>query len=222
MNVVLFGATGMIGAGALRACLEDVRVESVLAVGRVPCGISHPKFRELVRSDFFDYSDAGDDLKELDACFFCLGVSAAGMSEEAYHRITYELTMATAQALLSLNPGLTFCYVSAEGADSTESGRFMWARVRGKTENHLMQLPMETYMFRPGYVQPLKGVRSKTRAYRAMYAVLGPLYPVLERVVPSHVTTTVNLGRAMIQVGAEGYMKDVLENPDINALGAGE
>ena len=208
----------MVGAGVLIECLEDPRVESVLAVGRRAGAVAHPKLRELIRPDLFDYSDATDDLLTLDACFFCLGVSAAGMSEAAYHRVTYDLTFAAAEALLDLNPALTFCYVSGEGTDSTERGRLMWARVKGKTENQLLRKSPNAYMFRPGFIQPLKGVRSKTRVYQALYTVLGPLYPVLKQLLPKHVTTTINVGRAMIEVAERGHTKRILENPDINSL----
>lgn len=218
MNVVVFGATGMVGAGVLSECLEDPRVQSILVVGRTPCGVRHPKLREIIRSDFFDYSDVTADLKGQNACFFCLGVSAVGMTEAAYHRLTYELTLAAATALADLNLGLTFCYVSGEGTDSTESGRAMWARVKGKTENHLLRLPFNAYMFRPGFIRPVKGFRPKTRLYQAFYGVFGPLYPLLRRLLPAHVTTSENLGRAMIRVAAEGCSQHVLENPDINAL----
>jgi len=220
VNVIIFGATGMVGAGVLRECLEDPRVRSVLVLGRRPCGVTHPKLREIIRSDFVDYSGSAADLSGLDACFFCLGVSSAGMTEAAYTRVTYDLTLAAAEALLALNSSLTFCYVSGEGTDSTERGRFMWARVKGKTENDLLRLPCRTYLFRPGFIQPLKGVRSKTRLYQAVYDVLGPLFPLLRRAFPKHVTTTENVGRAMIEVAARGAMKRVLENPDINALAA--
>ena len=208
----------MVGAGVLIECLEDRRVESVLAVGRRPCSVAHPKLRELIRSDLFDYGDAIGDLRNQDACFFCLGVSAAGMNEAAYHRVTYDLTMAAAESLLHLNPVLTFCYVSGEGTDSTERGRLMWARVKGKTENQLLRMSPNAYIFRPGFIQPLRGVRSKTRVYQAIYTVLGPVYPFLKRLLPKHVTTTVNVGRAMIEVVAQGHTKRVLENPDINSL----
>ena len=208
----------MVGAGVLIECLDDSRVESVLTVGRRPCAVAHPKVRELVRSDLFDYGDATDDFLNLDACFFCLGASAVGMSEAAYHRVTYDLTVAAAQSLLGLNPALTFCYVSGEGTDSSERGRLMWARVKGKTENHLLRMPLKAYMFRPGFIQPLRGVRSKTRVYQIIYTVLGPFYPLLKRLVPKHVTTTANVGLAMIEVAAQGHTKHVLENPDINSL----
>ena len=218
MKAVVFGATGMVGAGVLVECLADSRVASVLVIGRRPCGVAHPKVRELVRADFFDWRDAAADLRGWDACFFCLGVSSVGMGEAAYHRVTYELTIAAAEALAAANPQLTFCYVSGEGTDGTERGRLMWARVKGKTENQLLRMPFRAYAFRPGYIQPFKGVRSKTRLYQAFYDVLGWLYPVLRRLLPRHVTTTENMGRAMIRVAAEGYGKRVLENPDINAL----
>jgi len=218
VKAVLFGATGMVGAGVLVECLADSRVASVLVIGRRPCGVAHPKVRELVRADFFDWRDAAADLRGWDACFFCLGVSSVGMGEAAYHRVTYELTIAAAEALAAANPQLTFCYVSGEGTDGTERGRLMWARVKGKTENQLLRMPFRAYAFRPGYIQPFKGVRSKTRLYQAFYDALGWLYPVLRRLLPRHVTTTENMGRAMIRVAAEGYGKRVLENPDINAL----
>jgi uncharacterized protein YbjT (DUF2867 family) len=154
-----------------------------------------------------------------DACFFCLGVSSSGMSEEAYHRVTYDLTMAAAGSLAKVSPALTFCYVSGAGTDSTERGRSMWARVKGKTENALLGLPFKAaFMFRPGYIQPLKGIRSKTALYRLLYAIVGPLYPLWKLLFPDHVTTTENLGRAMIQVARGGYPRPYLENRDINAL----
>jgi uncharacterized protein YbjT (DUF2867 family) len=220
MNVILFGATGMVGAGVLIECLEDRQVESVLALGRKPCGVSHPKLREIIRSDFFDYSGIEADLKGYDACFFCLGVSAVGMTEAAYYHVTYELTIAAAETLAGLNPGLTFCYVSGEGTDSTERGRSMWARVKGKTENRLLLMPFNAYMFRPGFIRPLKGVRSKTKLYQAFYTVLRPFFPLLKLLLRSHYTTTENIGRAMIQVAERGYSKRILESPDINILAA--
>lgn len=218
MNVVVFGASGMVGAGVVRECLDEPRVTSVLVVGRTPCGIAHPKLRELLRKDFYDYRDATDAFKHLDACFFCLGVSSVGMAEADYRRVTYDLTIAAATALAAANPGMTFCYVTGMGTDSTERGRSMWARVKGKTENQLLRMPFQAYMFRPGYIQPRKGVRSKTGWYQAVYNVIGPLYPLLRRIAPNHVTTTENVGRAMIRIAVGGYEKTFLENVDINAL----
>jgi uncharacterized protein YbjT (DUF2867 family) len=221
MDVILFGGSGMIGSGVLMECLDDQGVTSVLSVGRSLSGQSHPKLKEIQRDDLFDLSELEGELTGYQACFFCLGVSAAGMSQEAYERITFDLTMAVARTVVRLNPGLTFCYVSGEGTDSSESGRLMWARVKGRTENHLLALPTRSYMFRPGFVQPMKGVRSKTSIYQALYTVSAPLYPILRRVVPRHVTTSVAVGRAMIRVAADGYHEEILENPDINALAEG-
>lgn len=223
MNVILFGATGMIGRGVLRECLRDDSVESVLAVGRTPLAVSHPKLRELVQADPTDLSAPGLDLASYDACFFCLGVSSFRMKEDEYRRITYDLTLAAARTLAAANPRLTFAYVSGEGTDSTEQGRSMWARVKGKTENDLLELPFQAYMFRPGIVQPDRGTPSKTPLYRAAYAVTAPLFPVLRRVAPGLVTTTRALGRAMIAVTAAGPgdadTPRILRPKDINRLG---
>jgi uncharacterized protein YbjT (DUF2867 family) len=221
MNVLFFGATGMVGDGVLHECIADARVASVLAIGRSPLGMTHPKVREHRRADFFSYTDLAGELKGIDACFFCLGVSAAGMTETDYRRQTFDPTLAAASALAGARPDATFCYVSGEGTDSTAKGRTMWARVKGETENALLALPLNAFMFRPGFIRPRPGKASKTPLYRAIYAVATPLYPVLKRVAASHVTTTENMGRAMIEVAAVGYPKRILENPDINALGRG-
>lgn len=212
----------MIGAGVLNECLADRRVQSLLVIGRSSCGRTHPKLRELIRTDLFEYGDAPAALTGHDACFFCLGVSSAGMDEASYRTTTLDLTIAAAEALARHNPGMTFCYVSGEGADSTERGRIMWARVKGETENRLLRLTLDAYMFRPGLVQPEDGARSKTPLYRAIYAVLDPLFPLLRRLVPRHVTSTRNLGRAMIRAADGGYAKRILENPDINLLASSD
>lgn len=221
MKVILFGATGMVGGGVLIECLEDPRVDSVVSVGRRSCGVTHPKLREVIRSDVSDLGDV-EDLAGCDACFFCLGVSSAGMSEAAYRRVTLDLTLDVAARLEGFNPNLTFCFVSGQGSDSSEHGHFMWARVKGAAENGLLRMELPAYMFRPGLIQPLKGTRSKTRLYQIPYTLLGPLIPALRRVFPRYVTTTVNVGRAMIRVAAEGYPKTVLETEDINAIGVAE
>jgi uncharacterized protein YbjT (DUF2867 family) len=222
VKVVLFGATGMVGAGALLECLADPRVESVLAVVRSPTGRAHPKIREVIHADFFNYDSLKADFAECDACFFCLGVSSAGMTEAKYSRLTFDLTLAAAKAMLAANPGLTFCYISGAGTDSTEHGRTMWARVKGKTENALLALPFKAaYMFRPGFIQPMKGVRSRTGLYRAIYTLAAPLYPLLHRLLPNSSTTTSNLGRALIQVADKGYAKLIVYSVDINNLAAG-
>ena len=218
MKVILLGATGMVGQGALRECLLDSGVDSVLALGRTPTGMEHPKLREIVRADLFDLTPIADQLSGYDACLFCLGVSSTGMSEEAYTRVTYDLTLSVARTLADVNPGMRFLYVSGAGTDSSEQGRVMWARVKGRTENALLKLPLDAYMFRPGLIQPQHGIRSKTTWYRALYAVTGPLYPVLRRIAPRIVTSTETLGRAMVAVAANGAPKHILETSDINAI----
>lgn len=222
MRVVIFGATGMVGAGALLECLDDPRVTSVLAVGRHPTGVRHPKLIEVPHSDFFDYEALQPRFADCDACFFCLGVSSAGMEESAYRRLTHDLTLAAAQAMVAANPRMVFCYVSGEGTDSSERGPRMWARVKGKTENDLLRLPFKAaFMLRPAYIQPLRGVRSRTPLYQAFYTVLGFLYPVIRRLAPRYVTTSVNLGLALIRLGVEGYASRIVLTADINRLAAG-
>jgi len=221
MKVIIFGATGMIGAGALIECFAEPRVERVLAVVRKPTGIRHAKLEEVVHADFFDYTALQPRWPEFDACLFCLGVTSVGMDEASYRRITFDLTMAAARSMAAVNPALVFCYVSGAGTDSSARGRTMWARVKGETENALLALPFRSaYMFRPGYIQPMKGVRSSTRWYQMVYDVAGPLYPILRRVAPGAVTNTATLGRALLRVAAEGYPTRVLEGRDINASGA--
>jgi uncharacterized protein YbjT (DUF2867 family) len=217
MKVVLFGATGMIGQGVLRECLLDPAVTEVLTVGRTATGRQHAKLREVTHADLGDLSAIEDDLRGADACFFCLGVSSAGMSEDAYRRVTYDYTMAAARVFARLNPEATFVYVSGVGTDRTEKGRSMWARVKGRTENDVLALLPNAYMFRPGYVQPMHGVKSRTRLYRAMYVVAARLYPVLRRLFRNSVTTTELIGRAMINVAGRGAPTRVLAPSDINA-----
>lgn len=223
MKVVLFGATGMIGSGTLIECLDHPDVEKVLVVGRRSCGVVHEKVEELLCDDFLDYSGVTDHFRGYDACLFCLGVSAAGMTEEEYSRLTYDFAMAAARALREASPDLTFCYISATGADSAEKSRIMWARVRGRLENHLLALPGgPTWIFRPGYIQPMKGVTSRTKLYNALYAVFGWLYPLLNRIASEHVTSTDRLGLALIRAAREGAPLTHLENRDINALAQAE
>jgi len=217
MNVILFGGTGMVGGGVLVECLEDSRVSSVLSVGRRPTGRSHAKLRELVRDDLFGLADARSELTGLDACFFCIGVSAVGMTEAAYHRVTYDLTVTVADVLSAMNPSVRICFVSGQGADSTGEGRSMWARVKGKTENRLLE-GQNTYVFRPGFILPLKGVRSRTPLYRLLYGATRPFYSLIRRAAPRHVTTSENIGRAMIAVAEGGFEKRILENPDIDRV----
>jgi uncharacterized protein YbjT (DUF2867 family) len=219
MNVILFGATGMVGQGILRECLLDSGVLQILSIVRTPSGQQHPKLRELVLADFFDYSTIEPELTGFDACFFALGVSSAGMDEAKYKHLTYDLTLAAATTLARLNPQMTFLYVSGAGTDSTERGRSMWARVKGKTENDLLKLPFRAaYMFRPGAIQPLHGIRSKTRLYQTFYTVLNPILPFLKSTFPQYITTTEELGRAMLTVARDGYPKPILESKDINTF----
>ena len=216
MNVILLGATGMIGRGVLRECLLDPEVESVLAIGRRATAVRHEKLCEIVHKDFSDFSTIEDKISGYDACLFCLGVSSTGMSEQEYSRVTYDVTMAVARALVKHNPGMTFIYVSGAGTDSTERGRMMWARVKGRTENALLEMPFKAaYMFRPGYIQPLHGIASSTRLTRVLYAVMRPLYPVWKTLFPKYVTTTEQLGLAMIHVAKHGAPKRILENQDL-------
>jgi uncharacterized protein YbjT (DUF2867 family) len=219
MNVVIFGATGMIGQGVLRECLLDSGVPLVKTVGRTATGVQHPKLREVVHRDLWNYSSIEMELSGLDACFFCLGVSAAGMQEADYEHVTYGITMAATESLSRLNPQMTFIYVSGAGTDSSEQGRMMWARVKGRTENALMRLPFKAaYMFRPGFIQPLHAIRSRTTAYRVFYVLTKPVLPMLRRAFPDHILTTEQIGRAMLAVARQGAPKRILESRDIRAM----
>src|SRR5580700_3842847 len=219
MKVILFGATGMVGQGVLRECLLDPGIESVLSVGRSPSGQRHAKLREIICDNFVDYSAIEAQLIGYDACFFCLGVSSIGMSEERYRHLTYDITMAAATTLAKLNPGMVLTYVTGRGTDSSESGSLMWARIKGKTENDLLKLPLKAaYMFRPAGIQPLHGVRSKTGWVQAIYGATTPLLSLLNRVAPKYMTTTEQVGRAMIKVARDGFPKPVLESEDISSL----
>ncbi len=219
MKVIVFGASGMIGQGVVRECLLDPEVEDVLSVARSSSGQQRSKFRELVHKDFFDFSPIEKEMTGFDACLFCLGVSSVGMSEEDYRRITFGITLAAAGTLVKLNPQMTFIYISGAGTDSTERGRTMWARVKGQTENALLKLPFKAaYMFRPALIVPLHGIKSKTLAYRISYALMRPLLPLMNILIPRYVTTTEKLGRAMLKAAKRGAPKTVLEVPDINSL----
>ncbi len=221
MKVILFGATGMIGQGVLRECLLSPDVQLVQAIGRRATGREHQKLREIIRQDLYDYSGVESDLAGFDACFFCLGVSSAGMKEEDYERVTYGITLAAATTLARLNPNMTFIYVSGMGTDSTEHGSVMWARVKGRTENALLRLPFKAvYLFRPAFIQPLYGIKSRTTLYRVMYTLSAPLFPVLNVIFPHYLTTTEKIGRAMINVSMRSYPKQVLEARDINSAAA--
>jgi uncharacterized protein YbjT (DUF2867 family) len=219
MNVILFGATGMVGQGVLRECLLDSDVQQILSIVRTSSGQHHAKLRELIHTNFFDYSTIEPELTGFDACLFSLGVSSAGMDEAKYTHLTHDLTLAAATTLAKLNPQMTFLYVSGASTDSTEHGRTMWARVKGKTENDLLKLPFHAaYMFRPGAIQPLHGIRSKTKLYQTLYTVLKPVMPLLKSAFPKYITTTEQLGRAMLKVAKNGYPAPILETKDIDSL----
>jgi uncharacterized protein YbjT (DUF2867 family) len=218
MKVILFGATGMVGQGVLRECLLDPDVELVQTVGRTSAGVQHPKLRESVHADLFQYQSIESQLTGFDACFFCLGVASSGMKEADYQRITYQLTLAAAETLLRLNPRMTFIYVSGSGTDSSEHGRMMWARVKGKTENALLRLPFQAaYMFRPGFIQPLDGIQSKTPWYRLFYTLTAPVLPLLRRLFPNQILTTQQIGRAMLHVAKNRAPRPILEASDIRS-----
>ena len=216
MKVVLFGATGMVGQGVLRECLLDGGVELVLSVSRRPTGREHPKLHEVIRPDLFDFDTAGVEGKSPDACFFCLGVSSAGMSEAGYTRLTYDLTLGWARALAAINPAMTFVYVSGAGT----GGRAMWARVKKRTEDALLALFPSAYMIRLSLLRPMHGELSRTRWTRIAYAVFGPVFPIIASLAPGAVVTTEELGRAMIRLARHGPSKRVLEPRDLRALAA--
>ena len=219
MKVLLFGATGMVGQGVLRECLRDPAVTKVLSVGRRTTGQAHPKLEELVVPDMLDYGAVEAQLAGYDACFFCLGVSSVGMREADYRHVTHDITLAAARVLVRLNPQMCFIYVSGAGTDSTERGPRMWARVKGETENALMRLPFKAaYMFRPGFIQPLNGVRSKTALYRWIYVLARPVFGLVRFMAPDRVTTSEQVGRAMLAAARRGAPTPLVEMPDINAL----
>ena len=216
LNPIIFGATGMVGEGVLHVALNDPSVGSALAINRRPCGVKHAKLKEIIHADFYDFSPLEEQLTGYSACFFCLGVSSVGMKEEAYRRITYDLTMAAARTLARINPDMAFCYVSGKSTDSTEQGRLMWARVKGKTENDLAKLPFKNvYLFRPGFIRPIKGLHN---AY-AIYKYVDWLYPTLRRFFPNGVCTLDEIGRAMLRCAGQGYPKQILECEDIQVTG---
>jgi uncharacterized protein YbjT (DUF2867 family) len=218
LKVLLFGATGMVGQGVLRECLLAPDVDSVVCIGRRAVGERHPKLREVLAPDLANPGSFEADLRGFDACFFCLGVSSAGMKEADYRRLTFDLTLAVARVLARLSPGMTFVYVSGMGTD--ENGRAMWARVKGETENALLRLPFKAVMFRPGVIVPLHGIKSRTPLYRAIYALLSPLGTPLRKAFPRSVLTTEQVGLAMLRVARTGTPKPILEPADIATLAA--
>jgi uncharacterized protein YbjT (DUF2867 family) len=217
MKVVIFGATGMVGQGVLRECLMDPDVEAVVTVGRNPLSTHNAKLQEILHADLLDYGSIETALTRMDACIFCLGVASTGMKETEYERVTYGFTLAAAETLSRLNRGMTFLYVSGSGTDSSEKGR-MWARVKGKTENALLRLPLNAYMFRPGFIEPMDGIRSRTPSYRIFYTLAKPLLPLLRGALPNQVLSTRDIGRAMLVVAHKGYDKRILETRDIRSV----
>lgn len=222
MKVLIFGATGMVGQGVLRECLQAADVELVQTVGRTPTGRQHPKLREIIHAEMWNYDGVDEQLAGFDACFFCIGVTSSGMGEKKYTHLTYDLTLAVACKLAPLNPSLVFVYVSGAGADSAGTSRVMWERVRGATENALLRLPFRgVYIFRPGMIEPLDGIKSKTAAYRIFYSLAKPLLPLLRAALPRYVLSTRQVGQAMLAVVRDGAPRRVLESADIGALGSG-
>ncbi len=212
INAIIFGATGMVGEGVLHECLKHPDIESVLVINRRSCGVNHEKLREIIHTEFLDFSTIENELAGQNACYFCMGVSSIGKKEEEYTRLTYDLTMHVANTLVKLNPEMTFCYVSGIGTDSTEKGRSMWARVKGKTENDLMKLPFKaSYMFRPGYIQPTKGLKNTYKFYK----VVAPIYPLIKLLFSKYVSTLQEIGLSMINVTLYGSDKQILECNDI-------
>ena len=218
MKVLIFGATGMVGQGVLLECLRDPEVEWVVTVGRTATGVRDPKLSEIVHRDLLHYDGMEESLAGFDACFFCLGVASTGMKEADYERVTYGFALAAAETLSRVNPGTTFIYVSGSGTDSTERGRMMWARVKGRTENELLKLPLNAYAFRPGFIEPMDGIQSKTPSYRLFYKVLGPLLPLMHRMFPNRILSTREMGQAMLAVARHGYAKRILETKDIRRV----
>ncbi len=206
----------MVGQAVLRECLLDPAITSVLTLCRTAPPTSHPKLRHIPHADLFDLTAVEAQLTNLDACFFCVGVTSVGMKDNEYRHLTYDLTLSVARTLQRLNPAMAFIYISGQGTDPKSS--LHWARVKGETESALLELFPRAYMFRPGYIQPMHGVRAKIAWYNAVYAVLGPLYPLLKRVVPSMFTSSEAVARAMLRAAQHGAPKRVLETPDINAL----
>jgi uncharacterized protein YbjT (DUF2867 family) len=219
MNVLILGATGMVGQGVMRECLLDGGVARVVTLGRRATGAANSKVRELVHADLFHLAPIEQKLACLDACFYCLGATAAGKSEAEYARVNHDMTLAVAETLARVDPDMTFIYVSGMGTDSTERGRTMWARVKGRTENALLRLPFRAaYMLRPGIILPMHGIKSRTMLYRVFYSLMTPLYPALRALFPRAITTTEHLGQVMLRLARSGYSKAVLESADIASL----
>jgi nucleoside-diphosphate-sugar epimerase len=221
LKVLLFGSTGMVGHAVLHECLQNEAVGAVLSVGRRKNGITHPKHRELVHADLFDLKPVAEQLKGYDACFYTIGVSSAGMNEADYTRTTYDLTRAIAEVLLPLNPNLSMVFVSGKSTDSSERGRVMWARVKGRAENLLLGMPFKsTTIIRLAGLVPAPGGSSSTPLYRFFLASASVVLPALHGLWPRYITTSEILGRAFIRAAQGKAPKQILESPDIHALGS--
>lgn len=219
ISVIITGSTGMVGKGVLLECLDSPLISRVLVINRHPLGINHPKLREIIHGNIYDLSSIEKELQGYDACFFCLGVSSFRMNEQDYSRVTYDLTLHVANTLIRLNPDIVFCFVSGHGTDSTEKGRVMWAGVKGKTENALLAMPFRrAYMFRPAYIHPMRGIKSRTPLYNFFIVFFKPLYPVLKLLFPRMVTTSEAIGKAMIAVATKDVAERILDPPAINRL----
>ncbi len=218
-KVIITGATGMIGKGVLLECLDHDSIDEVLVIGRNPVRMDHPKLKELIHKDFSDFINIQDHLSGYDTCFFCLGISSVGMKEKQYKRITYDFTLTLAKTLYEINPKMTFNYVSGESTDSTEKGRAMWARVKGKTENDLLNMAFkQAFMFRPGIIIPLRGIKSRTKGYQFMYDYFMWLVKLIKWFSPNSVVTKTQIGLAMINSMSKGYPKTILHPKDIIIL----
>jgi hypothetical protein len=217
MKAIITGSTGMVGEGVLHVCLNNPEVERVIAINRRPCGVTHPKLTELLHPDFFDLMPIESQLEGADACFFCLGVTSIGLTEPEYSRLTYDLTIQAAEVMLRNSPDMVFCYVTGKGTDNSEQGKSMWARVKGKTENRLLQMGFKgVYLFRPAYIHPINGMQ---RTHKFYYSIAW-LYPVLRRLFPKHTNTLEEIGVAMIHAAKRGGGRAVLECEDIRKLAA--
>ncbi len=218
MNVLITGASGMVGKGVLLECIDHPKVKKVISIGRSNINLEHPKFKQIIHKDFLDYSSISDQLKEIDACYLCMGISAMGLSEQEYTNITYNYTISLAKALLDMNPGMTCTYVSGQGTDSSEKGKTMWARVKGRTENDLLKLGFkQAFMFRPGMIIPLRGIKSKTKLYQFVYDYFMWMVKLIKWMSPNSVVNTTQLGKSMISVTLHGYSKKILDPRDIIA-----
>lgn len=218
MRIIIFGVTGMVGQSALRECLVDDDIQEILAISRKSTNLRHEKLNEIELKNVADLSSIEHEITGFDACFFCLGVSSAGMKEEEYRKITYDITLSAAKTLARLNPQMTFIYVSGSGTDSSEIGRSMWARVKGKTENDLLRLPFKAaYMFRPSAIIPMHGVKSKTKLYQFFYDLMKPFNPLLLK--SNGAITSEQVGKAMIQVARVGFSHPVIESHELKRIG---